>query len=108
MISMINHIGVDMEIEVSKVGERGQVVIPQGFRDELKIKPGEKFIVVKSDNKLIFQQMSKMKSETVEQLKEDLVDIKIAEEKFKELERGKVNSYTESEFLKKMEKWVNE
>lgn len=97
-----------MEMEISKVGERGQIVIPRDFRNELKVRPGEKFVVVKADNKLIFQQMSKLKSETITQLKEDLVDMKLAEEKFKELEEGKVNSYTEKKFLERMKKWVNE
>ena len=105
---MINHIGDIMEMEISKMGERGQIVIPQDFRNELKVKPGEKFVVVKTGDKLILQQMSKMKSGAIEKLKEDLIDMKIAEEKFKELEEGKVNSYTEEEFLKKMKKWVNE
>lgn len=95
-----------MEIEISKLGERGQIVIPQEFRKKLNIKKGEKFLVVKSDSKLILQQIKKLKAKTVEQLKEDLIDIKIAENRFKEIREGKKVIKTKKEFLKEMEEWV--
>ena len=39
---MINHtIHTEMEMEIAKVGERGQIVIPQNFREDLHIKKGE-------------------------------------------------------------------
>ncbi len=95
-----------MEIEISKVGERGQIVIPQEFRDKLNIKRGEKFLVVRTDNKLILQQMRTLKSKSIEQLREDLVDIKIAEDRLKEIEEGKGIVRTKEEFLKEMERWV--
>lgn len=97
-----------MEIEISKVGERGQIVIPQDFREELNIKKGEKFIVVKSDDELIFKQMKKLKAKSLDQLKEDLIDLKIAEDRLKEIEEGKCIVQTKDEFLKEMEKWVKE
>lgn len=93
---------------ISKVGERGQIVIPQEFRDELDIRKGEKFLVVKTDNKLIFQQIRKLKAKTLEQLQEDLIDMKIAEDRLEEIENGKFISQTKKEFLKEMEKWVEE
>lgn len=106
---MINHtIHTEMEIEIAKVGERGQIVIPQDFREELHIKKGEKFLVVKSDNKLIFQQMSSLKAKTLEQLKEDLVDMKIAEDRLKEIESGQGIRSTKEEFLKEMRLWLKE
>ena len=97
-----------MDIEISKVGERGQIVIPQEFRKELKIKKGEKFLVVKSDGRLIFQQMSRLKAENIEKLKEDLIDIKIAEDRLKEIEQGKGIAQTKEHFLREMEEWVGE
>ena len=97
-----------MEIETSKVGERGQIVIPQEFREKLHIKKGEKFIVVKSEDKLIFQQMSKLKANTIEQLKEDLIDMKIAEDRLRGIEKGEVIVQKKEEFLKEMESWVDE
>ncbi|MBS3055995.1 MAG: AbrB/MazE/SpoVT family DNA-binding domain-containing protein [Candidatus Aenigmarchaeota archaeon] len=95
-----------MEIEISKVGERGQVVIPQEFREELQIKKGEKFIVFRSEDKLIFQQMKRLKAKIIEQLKEDMVDVKIAERRLKEIEKGQLIVQTKDEFLRDMKKWV--
>lgn len=97
-----------MEMEISKIGERGQIVIPQEFRDELHIKKGEKFLVVKSDGKIILQQMRRLKAQSIEQLREDLIDIKIAEDRLKEIEEGKAVIQTKKEFLKDMKKWVEE
>ena len=95
-----------MDIEISKVGERGQIVIPQEFREELRIKKGEKFLVVKSDGRLIFQQMSRLKADNIDKLKEDLIDIKIAEDRLKEIEQGKGVAKTKEQFLREMEEWV--
>jgi len=97
-----------MEIEISKVGERGQIVIPQEFRDKLHIKKGDKFLVVRTDNKLILQQMSTLKAKNIDQLREDLIDIKIAEDRLKEIEEGKGLVQTKEEFLKEMKKWIGE
>jgi len=108
MINHTNHISDKMEMEISKVGERGQIVIPQEFRDELHIKKGEKFLVVKSDNKLIFQQIRKLKAKNIDQLREDLIDMKIAEDRIKEIEQERVIPQTKKQFLKEMKKWVEE
>ena len=97
-----------MEVEIAKIGERGQIVIPQEFRKELKIKKGDKFLIVKSDGKLIFQQINKLKSKTIDSLREDLIDMKIAGQRIKEIKEGKVITQTKKEFLKEMEDWVKE
>ena len=95
-----------MDIEISKVGERGQIVIPQEFREELKIRKGEKFLVVKSDGKLIFQQMSRLKADNIEKIKEDLIDIRIAENRLQEIEQGRGIAQTKEQFLRDMQEWV--
>ena len=105
---MINHTIHTMEMEISRVGERGQIVIPQEFREELDVKKGEKFLVVRSESRLIFQQMKRLKAETLEQLKEDLLDMKIAEDRLREIEKGKRIVQTKKEFLKEMEEWIKE
>ena len=43
--------------EVTKLGERGQIVIPQEFRKSLGLHAGEKFIVVARDGALIFRRL---------------------------------------------------
>ena len=45
------------KFEVTKMGERGQIVIPQEFRKSMKLHAGEKFIVVEHKDTLIFKRM---------------------------------------------------
>mgnify|MGYP001561343187 CR=1 FL=1 len=52
-----NHINMNMKFEVTKMGERGQIVIPQEFREQLKLEKGEKFVVIESDGILMLQRL---------------------------------------------------
>ncbi len=47
-----------MGFEVTKLGERGQVVIPQEFRKNMGLRTGDKFIVMKSADTLILKRLS--------------------------------------------------
>ncbi len=38
---------------MATIGERGQIVIPKEIRDEMKIKPGDKFLVFSKANMVI-------------------------------------------------------
>nr|MBI4156912.1 AbrB/MazE/SpoVT family DNA-binding domain-containing protein [Candidatus Woesearchaeota archaeon] len=44
-------------IEITSVSSRGQVVIPQSLRDKLKIREGEKFVVIGEDNTIILKKL---------------------------------------------------
>ncbi len=44
-------------IEVTSISSRGQVVIPQNLRDKLKIREGEKFVVIGEDNTIILKKL---------------------------------------------------
>ena len=44
-----------MDFEVTKLGERGQIVIPLEIRKKLKLKKGDKFIVSESGKTVILQ-----------------------------------------------------
>ena len=43
--------------EVTKLGERGQIVIPQEFRKSMGLHAGEKFMVVSREGALIFKRL---------------------------------------------------
>lgn len=45
------------KIEITSVSSRGQIVIPQSLRDKLKIREGEKFIVIGEDNTLVLRKI---------------------------------------------------
>jgi len=46
-----------MEFEVAKLGERGQVVIPQEFRETMNLQKGDKFMVIEHGDTLIFKRI---------------------------------------------------
>ena len=55
-----NHIGmieVNMEFEVTRLGERGQIVIPLIFRENLRLKKGEKFIIVEQNGTILLKRL---------------------------------------------------
>jgi len=101
MKNMNNH----MKIETAKLGERGQVVIPQDFREELKLKSGETIVFIKENSSLMLKPSKDIQS--LERLREDLIDIKIVDKFWKDVKSGKVKltSQTKEEFLKDLESW---
>lgn len=46
-----------MDFEVATIGERGQVVIPQMFREEIGLHQGDKFMVLKRGDMLVFKKL---------------------------------------------------
>ena len=44
-------------IDVTKVSDKGQVVIPKEVRDRLKMGPGTKLIVVATDDAVVLQRI---------------------------------------------------
>ena len=46
-----------MEFEVTRLGERGQIVIPLIFRESLKLKKGEKFMIVEQNGTILLKRL---------------------------------------------------
>ncbi|MFA5019724.1 MAG: AbrB/MazE/SpoVT family DNA-binding domain-containing protein [Candidatus Pacearchaeota archaeon] len=44
-------------IEITSMSSRGQIVIPQGLRDRLKIHEGEKFVIIGEDNTIVLKKL---------------------------------------------------
>ncbi len=42
----------------TKMSSRGQVVIPERIREQLRLEPGAEFVVVAKDDVLVFQRLS--------------------------------------------------
>jgi len=57
------------EFEVTRLGERGQIVIPQEFRKSMDLHPGEKFMVVGREDTLIIK---RIKAPTLEDFEDML------------------------------------
>ena len=44
-------------IEITSISSRGQVVIPQSLRDKLRIREGEKFVVIGENNTIVLRKL---------------------------------------------------
>jgi len=86
-------------ISITKMSSKGQVVIPQDMRED--IKEGEKLVVIKNDKQIIIEKMENFDKN----LEEDLEFARRTEEAWKQIDEGKFTSYTHEEFLKELERW---
>ena len=94
-----------MDLEVSRMGERGQIVIPLQYRQDLRLKKGEKFLVAQESGKIILEPVRNLSARALEELKEDIRDIKIIESFWEEVRKGKAKVRSKEEFLKELKKW---
>jgi len=46
-----------MDFEIAKIGERGQVVIPQSLRGDMHLHKGDKFMVLQRGDMLILKKL---------------------------------------------------
>jgi AbrB family looped-hinge helix DNA binding protein len=76
-----------MEFEITRLGERGQIVIPLIVRESLNLKKGEKFIVVEQDDNIV---LKRIKAPTKDEF-EDLIR--------KTHEHAEKNGLTEEDLL---------
>ncbi len=53
-----------MEVEFTKLSSKGQVVIPQGIRESLKLGEGTPFAVITQDNAILLKKMDLPKIKT--------------------------------------------
>lgn len=88
-----------MEIDITKMSSKGQVVIPAEMRKD--IQEGEKLIIIKNDHQLIMKKASQFD----ENLKEDLEFAKRTDEALKRIEEGKGVKMDFDEFVEEMKKW---
>jgi AbrB family looped-hinge helix DNA binding protein len=57
-----------MEIEITKITSKGQIVIPQEIREKAKIAEGERFFVYQKDDSIILKRTKKLEaSEGIEE-----------------------------------------
>ncbi len=88
-----------VEISITKISSKGQVVIPQEMRD--KLKEGDKLVVIKNDGQIILKKMEDFNKN----LQEDLEFAKRTEEAWKRYDRGEFISMDGENFLKEIKKW---
>jgi|SRR3989338_11498430 len=88
-----------MEIALTKMSSKGQVVIPSEFREDLK--EGEQLIIIKNGHQLILKKVREMSKN----FKEDLTFAKKTEAAWERYEKGEFKTSTAKDFLQDLDKW---
>ena len=88
-----------VEMEITRMSSKGQVVIPSNFRKN--IKEGDTLVVLKNNDQIILKPASLMDK----QLAEDIEFAKRTEESWKEIKAGKGVRMSVDDFLKEMKSW---
>ena len=88
-----------MQIAITKMSSKGQIVIPLEMREDLK--NGEKLVIIKSKGNFLL----KREKEFSKKLEEDLEFAKKTEEAFKRYEKGKFIEMEYDEFIEQVKKW---
>ena len=88
-----------MDISITKMSSKGQIVIPLEMREN--IKEGEKLVLIKNKNQIIMKKASEMDKS----LAEDLEFARRTEEAYKRYEKGEFISMPADKFLEELKKW---
>ncbi len=88
-----------IDIGLTKISTKGQIVIPNDLRDDFKT--GDKLIVIRSNNRLIIKKASELEGN----LEEDLKFAKRTEEAWKRYEKGEFIEMEFDDFVGALKKW---
>lgn len=88
-----------MDVAITKMSSKGQVVIPTEMRRGLK--KGEKLVLIKNKDQLIMKKVSKFNKN----LEEDLEFARRTEEAWRAYERGEFIEMDFDDFIDKVKKW---
>jgi AbrB family looped-hinge helix DNA binding protein len=90
----------DIELpELTRVSSKGQIVIPNNIRKKFGIRKGS-ILAISAKNHMIA-----MKKLDTEMTDEDLKTLKLIEEAWNDIEKGRYKSATPDKFFKELEKW---
>ncbi|MBN2454510.1 AbrB/MazE/SpoVT family DNA-binding domain-containing protein [Candidatus Woesearchaeota archaeon] len=88
-----------MDVAITKMSTKGQVVIPLEMRECFK--KGEKLLILKKGENIIMKKASNLDK----QLIEDLEFARRTEEAIKRYKKGEFKAVDSKAFLKELEKW---
>ncbi len=85
--------------ELTKASSKGQIVIPADVRKRLGVKEGSVFAVTAKKDMIVLKKLdTKMKPE-------DLRALKLIEEAWEDIEKGRYKIYSKGAFFKELKKW---
>ena len=88
-----------MNIEITRMSSKGQIVIPQKMRKG--IEEGEKLVIIQNGKQLILKRVKDLDKN----FEEDLEFARRTEEAWKRYEKGEFIEVDYDEFLKEARKW---
>jgi len=88
-----------MDINVTKMSSKGQIVIPSEMRTNLK--EGDKILIIKDEDRIILKKADKL----TKQIREDLEFAKRTEEAYQRIETGEGIRMDFDDFIEEMKKW---
>jgi len=88
-----------MNIELTKISSKGQVVIPGSVRAKLSLKEGQVLAVSTEDNLIVLKILDNPMEE------EDLKTLAEIKEAWKEISEGKCKRMNDKDFLKEISTW---
>ena len=91
-----------MDIAITKMSSKGQIVIPVEMRKD--IKEGEELLIIKKNGQIIM----KKASDSEKNFEEDLEFARRTREAWEAYDRGEFITQDADEFLKDLEKWAKE
>ena len=87
------------QLEIATVSSKGQLVIPQDIRENLRIKTGDLFAVASSNDILILKKLNNPIKEV------DIKTLRQVDEAWEDIEKGKYKTATLDEFMKEAKEW---
>ncbi len=88
-----------IDVAITKLSSKGQIVIPLKMRDNFSV--GEKFVIIKSGERLILKKASDLDKN----VEEDITVAKRTEEAIKRYEKGIYKEMDSEDFAEELEKW---
>jgi len=86
--------------EITRMSSKGQIVIPKGIREKMKVKAGSVFAMTTYNGDMIV-----LKKLDVDMKPDDLRTLKLLEEAWKDIEEGRYKKMPKKEFLEELDKW---
>ncbi len=85
--------------ELTRASSKGQIVIPTDIRKKLSIKEGSTFAVTSKKDMIVLKKLdTKIKAD-------DLKTLKLIEEAWEDIEKGRYKVATPEVFFKELDKW---
>ncbi len=88
-----------VNMSVTKISSKGQIVIPSNMRGDLK--EGDELLIIKDEGRLILKKVDNM----TEEMKEDLEFARRTEEAYNKIEAGEGIKMDFDDFIAEIKKW---